>query len=175
VVDGGGAEGRFDHVILASHADQALRMLQSPSQRETELLKAFPYEPNNAVLHTDTAVLPKKRLAWASWNYHVRRDDPDRAAVTYNMNLLQSLAPKPVFNVTLNDDDGIDEAKVVRRIRYEHPVFTSRRKESQQSHGELIGANRTSFCGAYWGYGFHEDGVNSALRVCRVLEQELAA
>lgn len=175
VVDGGGAEGRFDHVILACHADQALRMLQSPSQRETELLKAFPYEPNDAVLHTDTAVLPKKRLAWASWNYHVRRDHPDRAAVTYNMNLLQSLAPKPVFNVTLNDDDGIDEAKVIRRIRYEHPVFTSRRQESQQRHGELIGANRTSFCGAYWGYGFHEDGVNSALAVCRVLEQEMAA
>ncbi len=170
-----GTSARFDHVILACHADQALRLLQDPSPRERDLLKAFPYKANRAVLHTDTAVLPRKRLAWASWNYHIRRDDPNRAAVTYNMNLLQGLVAKPVFNVTLNDDDGIDGSKILRHVHYEHPVFTNRRTEAQRRHDELIDVNRTSFCGAYWGYGFHEDGVNSALAVCRALDQELAA
>ena len=175
LVDANGVEGRFDHVIFACHSDQTLRILNDPTRTELELLSAFPYEPNEAVLHTDPSVLPRRRRAWASWNYHIRRDDTDRATVTYNMNLLQGLAAEPVFNVTLNDDDGIDPSKIIKRIRYEHPIYTAKRAEAQSKHGELIGLNRTSYCGAYWGYGFHEDGISSALRVVEQLSKEQAA
>jgi predicted NAD/FAD-binding protein len=159
----------FDHAILACHADQALAMLRDPSPVEREVLAAFPYQPNEAVLHTDTRVLPRRRRAWASWNYRVGSDDADDVAVTYNMNMLQGLTGKDTFCVTLNPVDAIDPAKVIRRIRYHHPIFTSQRRAAQMRHGDLINVNRTSFCGAYWGYGFHEDGVNSAMAVCRAL------
>ncbi len=167
VCSGQGQAERFDHVILACHSDQALTLLADPSSEENEILGAFPYQRNEAVLHTDASVLPKQRRAWASWNYHLRRDDPGRVAVTYNMNMLQGLESKHVFCVTLNDDGRIAPEKVIRRIRYHHPVFTTRRTEAQRLHGKLIHNRRTSYCGAYWGYGFHEDGVNSALAVCR--------
>ncbi len=177
--DGRGGEGRFDHVIFACHSDQALRTLQDATLVERELLSAFPYQPNEAILHTDASVLPRRRLAWASWNYRIPREDAERVAVTYNMNILQSLRSKHVFNVTLNDGGdgqaGIDPARVIRRISYEHPIFTANRAAAQRRHGELIGVNRTSYCGAYWGYGFHEDGVRSATAVCGRLARELAA
>ena len=166
LVDAYGREGRFDHVVFACHSDQALRILQDPTVSEAEVLESFPYQANEAVLHTDASVLPKRRKAWASWNYHAQPDAADRATVTYNMNLLQSLPWTHVFNVTLNDSGAIDPERVIRRIQYHHPIFTARRGEAQSRHKELIGANRTSYCGAYWGYGFHEDGVRSALAVC---------
>ena len=175
LVDGDGVEGRFDHVILACHSDQALRIVADPTRTELELLAAFPYEPNEAVLHTDTSVLPRRRRAWASWNYHIRADEADHAAVTYNMNILQGLASEPVFNVTLNDEEGIAPEKIIRSIRYEHPIYTSQRAAAQRRHSELLGVNRTSYCGAYWGYGFHEDGVRSGLRVAERLGEEKAA
>ena len=175
LVDGAGSEARFDHVIFACHSDQALRMLLDPTAAELELLSAFPYQRNEAVLHTDPAPLPKRRLAWASWNYHIRRDNPDRATVTYNMNLLQGLPWKHIFNVTLNDSEGVAEDRILRRIQYDHPVYTASRAAAWARHGELIGVRRTSFCGAYWGYGFHEDGVRSALAVTNALEREAAA
>ena len=175
LVDAQGAEARFNHVIFACHSDQALRMLADPTVSETEILKSFPYQANEAVLHTDPSVLPRRRRAWASWNYRIRPDAADRATVTYNMNLLQSLPWTHVFNVTLNDAAAIDPDRVIRKILYHHPVFTARRAEAQRRHGELIGANRTSYCGAYWGYGFHEDGVRSALAVCDLLAREAAA
>jgi len=159
----------FDHVIVACHADQALKLLSDPSDRERELLASFPYQSNDAVLHTDTSVLPRHRKAWASWNAHVPTEDRDRVSVTYHMNTLQSLISKHHFCVTLNDDSGIDPAKVLRRIRYEHPVYTLKQETAQRRHYELVNTNRTSFCGAYWGYGFHEDGVRSALAVCEAL------
>ncbi len=175
IVDAYGSAGDFDHVVFACHSDQALRLLQAPTTKETELLTAFPYQRNEAVLHMDASVLPKRKLAWAAWNYHIRHDGAEQAAVTYNMNILQGIRSRRVFNVTLNDDDGIDPGLIVRRIIYEHPIFTDRRSEAQQRHGELIGPNRTSYCGAYWGYGFHEDGVRSGLAVCDVLDQARAA
>ena len=175
LVDGNGAEARFDHVIFACHSDQALRMIQGPTLPEVEILQSFPYQANEAVLHTDAAVLPRRRKAWASWNYHLQPGAADRATVTYNMNLLQSLSWKHVFNVTLNDSAAIDPERVIRKIVYHHPVFTARRSQAQRRHSELIGANRTSYCGAYWGYGFHEDGVRSALAVCDGLQREAAA
>ncbi|MDA0207319.1 MAG: FAD-dependent oxidoreductase [Acidobacteria bacterium] len=175
IVDASGVAGDFDHVVFACHSDQALRLLQAPTTKEIELLAAFPYQRNEAVLHMDASVLPKRKLAWAAWNYHIRRDGAEQAAVTYNMNILQGIRSRRMFNVTLNDDDGIDPGLIIRRIIYEHPIFTDRRGEAQQRHGELIGPNRTSYCGAYWGYGFHEDGVRSGLAVCNALDQARAA
>ena len=175
IVDALGAEGRYDHVVFACHSDQALRMLAEPTVTELEVLSAFPYQANEAILHTDASVLPRKRLAWAAWNYHIRRDDPDAVAVTYNMNLLQTLPEQPLFNVTLNHSDGIAEERIIERIQYEHPIYTRARRAAQSRHAELIGVNRSSFCGAYWGYGFHEDGVRSAAAVCDVLAREQAA
>lgn len=160
----------FDHVVFACHSDQALRILgdtATPLERET--LTAFPYEPNNVVLHTDTALLPRTRRAWAAWNYFVPRDDPGKATVTYNMNLLQGLAARETYCVTLNGSKRIDPAKVIRRFVYHHPIFTLARSAAQARHRDLLAANRTSFCGAYWGNGFHEDGVNSALAVAQAL------
>ena len=157
----------FDQVIFACHSDQALDILTDPSRKERELLGEFPYQQNIAVLHTDPAILPRARKAWASWNYHLRQEDTAQATVTYNMNILQSLSSKHVFNVTLNETDLIDPARIIRTMTYHHPIYTTKRALAQARHGELIQQNRTSFCGAYWGNGFHEDGVNSALAVCQ--------
>lgn len=162
---------RFDHVIFACHSDQALKILgEGATATERDLLTAFPYERNVAQLHTDASVLPRCRRAWASWNYFAPLQFADKATVTYNMNILQGIKSNDVFCVTLNGEDRVDPAKVLRRIVYSHPVFTTRRTEAQRRHLELINLNRTSFCGAYWGNGFHEDGVNSALAVCQILE-----
>ena len=167
-----GAESeRFDEVVFACHSDQALRMLGDASPVERELLGAFPYGRNVAVLHTDTSVLPKRKRAWASWNYHIRQQGEQQAAVTYNMNILQHLNSSQVYCVTLNETDLIDPARVIRRINYSHPIYTTERAAAQRRHAEVIRSNRTSFCGAYWGNGFHEDGVNSALAVCKAYER----
>ena len=170
-----GSAHTFDHVVVACHADTALRMLADPSDVESDLLGAFPYQPNEAILHTDTTVLPSKRRAWASWNYRVTPQSQQAATVTYNMNMLQGIDSKHTFCVTLNDDTGIDPTKILRRIQYQHPIFTLGRESAQARRVELINRNRTSFCGAYWGFGFHEDGVRSALGVCRSFGLELAA
>lgn len=157
----------FDEVILACHSDQALGMLTDASETEREVLSAFPYQMNDAVLHYDTSVLPVRRRAWAAWNYRI---DPERlqcATVTYNMNILQHIQHRQTFSVTLNDTDSISERRIISRHKYAHPVFTTNRSVMQRRHSELIRNNRTSFCGAYWGNGFHEDGVASALSVCR--------
>jgi predicted NAD/FAD-binding protein len=170
----GGEAHEFDHVILACHADQALRMLADPSETERELLGAFPYQPNEAVLHTDTSVLPRRPRARASWNYRLPVDNPDQATVTYDMNRLMSLDTDDRFLVTLNDASAIDPLRVLRTFQYSHPVYVAGRAQAQRRHHELIGVNRTSFCGAYWGYGFHEDGVRSALRVAAVFGKALS-
>ena len=156
----------FDEVIFACHSDQALRMLTDPDPIEREVLREFPYSTNEAVLHSDPRVLPSLRRAWASWNYHVRADRPDQSTLTYHMNMLQGIVAKTQFLVTLNEEDVIDPALVLGRFQYEHPIFTTRRAAAQRRHGELIRHRQTSYCGAYWGNGFHEDGVVSALAVC---------
>jgi predicted NAD/FAD-binding protein len=175
LIDGSGAEATFDHVVVACHADQALRLLADPTAPERELLGAFPYQRNDVVLHTDEGVLPRNRRAWASWNYHVPREDRDAVSVTYCMNRLQGLSSRHVFNVTLNDPGRVRPERVLRRFVYEHPVFLPGRDAAQRRHHELAGANRTSFCGAYWGFGFHEDGVASGLAVTEALRPGLAA
>lgn len=168
VTDGGGTE-RFDEIVFACHADQALRMLEPPSARERELLGAFPYQHNDVALHTDEGLLPRRRRAWACWNYHVRRPDDAAATVTYNMNLLQGLSAPSTYCVTLNETEGVDPGRSLYRVTYEHPVFTAGRASAQSRHAEVIRRDRASYCGAYWGYGFHEDGVKSALRVCETI------
>jgi len=170
VITAQGEAEPFDHVIFACHSDQALRMLETPTGPEREILGAFPYERNTAVLHTDISLLPRRRRAWAAWNYRVAADKPARATVTYNMNILQRLSSRQTFCVTLNDVDRIEPARVLRRFVYHHPVFTTARRGAQARHGELLDSNRSSFCGAYWGNGFHEDGVKSAMAVCAALD-----
>ena len=166
---GAGAE-RFDEVVLATHSDQARALLgEDASDREHELLAAIPYQRNEAVLHTDTRLLPRRRRAWASWNYHLLAEPTSASTVTYHMNRLQSLRAEREFCVTLNRSEAIDPGKVIRTIEYAHPVFTSTGQGAQRRVEEISGRNRTHFAGAYWGWGFHEDGVVSGLRVARRL------
>jgi uncharacterized protein len=166
----GAAVCPFDHVVFACHSDQALRLLADPTPTERELLGAFPYGRSTALLHTDVSILPQRRRAWASWNYHIPREEASGATVTYCMNILQHIRSQRVFSVSLNCEERIDPAKVLGRFVYEHPIFTTGRAAAQARHGELLNRNRTSYCGAYWRNGFHEDGVMSALAVCRALE-----
>ncbi len=155
---------RYDHVFLACHSDQAMRLLADPSPLEREVLGAIPYQENEAVLHTDTSLLPRAPRAWAAWNYHVLRDDGQRVALTYNMNILQRLQSRHTFCVTLNNSARIDPQRIVKRITYHHPLYTPAGVAAQRRQQEINGTNRTYFCGAYWRYGFHEDGVVSALK-----------
>jgi predicted NAD/FAD-binding protein len=164
-----GQTERFDHVIFACHSDHALGILGGDATvTEREVLSAFPYQENRAVLHTDESLLPRSRRAWASWNYRIL--PTDAATVTYNLNLLQGLRAPQTFCVTLNDAGTIDPTSIIRTFRYAHPVFTTGRAAAQARHGELLNCRRTSFCGAYWRNGFHEDGVVSALAVVDALQ-----
>jgi predicted NAD/FAD-binding protein len=161
---------RFDEVVIATHSDQALCMLDDPTEAETEVLGAIPYQLNEAALHTDTSVLPRSRRAWASWNYHVPAESVDRVVVTYNMNELQCLDEgAPIFCVSLNLGDRIAPEKTLRTFHFAHPVFTPEAAAAQQRWSEISGLNRTHYCGAYWGNGFHEDGVNSGLEVAQTI------
>ena len=166
---------RFDHVIIATHSDQALSMLADPSPTEKEVLGAIRYQTNEAVLHTDTSLLPKRKLAWAAWNYHLLGARPDRAVLTYHMNKLQNLTAPCEFCVTLNHAQAINPATILRRITYHHPVYSPEAVAAQKRHSEINGVNRTSYCGAYWGFGFHEDGVSSALAVCKPFGKDLSS
>jgi predicted NAD/FAD-binding protein len=161
----GGEAESFDHVVVATHSDQALAMLAEPTDTEHELLSAIPYQSNEAVLHTDVRLLPQRRRAWASWNYHLLDTPSDRATVTYHMNRLQNLDAPQEFCVTLNHTAAIDPAAVIASFEYAHPVFTPEGVAAQARVGEISGADRVHYCGAYWGWGFHEDGVASGVRV----------
>jgi uncharacterized protein len=163
----------FDHVVLATHSDQALSLLRDPSVREHEILSSIPYQANDVVLHTDARLLPRRRRAWASWNYHLLEEPAERPTVTYHMNRLQSLRSEREFCVTLNHTARIDPERVIKRIQYSHPVYTPDGVRAQSRVAEISGARRTHYCGAYWGWGFHEDGVNSALRVAADFGAEL--
>lgn len=165
----GGESVRFDEVVIATHSDQALAILTDADAREREVLGSIPYQPNETVLHTDVRLLPRRRRAWASWNYHLLATPAGRATVTYHMNRLQSLRADREFCVTLNRTAAIDPAKVIRTFSYAHPVYTREGHAAQARHGEISGHNRTHFCGAYWSWGFHEDGVTSAMRVAERL------
>ncbi|GGY81830.1 NAD(P)/FAD-dependent oxidoreductase [Marinobacter zhanjiangensis] len=156
----------FDQVILACHSDQALAMLGDATDDETDILSAIPYQNNDVVLHTDSSVLPSNRRAWAAWNYYLPRQPDQPVSVTYNMNILQNFHTAPeTFCVTLNRSQDIDESRVIERYTYAHPVFSLAAVAAQDRYHDVGNHNRTHFCGAYWFNGFHEDGVQSALRV----------
>jgi predicted NAD/FAD-binding protein len=163
----GGEPERFDQVVIATHSDQALAMLTDPSEHELRLLGSIPYQRNEAVLHTDSTLLPRRRLARAAWNFHLLREPKQLSTVTYYMNHLQRLSADRDFCVTLNRSEAIDPAKVIRTIAYEHPVYTPDGVAAQSLHSSISAmATRTHYCGAYWGWGFHEDGVSSAMAAC---------
>lgn len=157
----------FDEVVLACHADQALALLTDAHPAERDVLGAMAYQPNDTVLHTDARLLPRSRKAWAAWNAWVPAAPGAACTVSYCMNLLQGIdSPEPLI-VTLNQTDAIDPAKVLRRMAYHHPVYSHASVAAQARKGEIQGKHRTWFAGAYWGWGFHEDGMRSAVEVAR--------
>jgi predicted NAD/FAD-binding protein len=165
-------EMRFDHVVFATNGDRVLPLLENPTVAERDVLRHFTTSRNDVVLHTDDRMLPRRLAARASWNYLLRLDECNGhgpATMTYHMNRLQSLGVRENYCVTLNANGHIRPDKVLRRLVYHHPLYTLDALRAQERWKEISGANRTHFCGAYWLYGFHEDGVNSALRVARAL------
>jgi predicted NAD/FAD-binding protein len=169
----GGAE-RFDRVVIATHADQALRLLQAPTAREQAILGAFRYSSNLAVLHSDPALMPRRRAAWSGWNHIGRRDQPDGFCVTYWMNLLQSLPrARPLF-VTLNPCRTPDPAKVIGSYVYDHPLFDTAALDAQWRLWSLQGVGGVWYCGAHFGAGFHEDGLQSGLAAAEHLSADQA-
>lgn len=163
---------RFDHVVLAVHSDQALALLTDPTAAEKDVLGAIPYQENEAVLHTDARLLPRSRRAWASWNAFLPARPSGRVSVTYWMNALQRLDVPETVCVTLNRSAEIDPARILYRTTYHHPLFTRDGLAAQARHAEVSGVARTHYCGAWWGHGFHEDGVRSALAVCEAFGEE---
>ncbi|MEJ8568658.1 NAD(P)/FAD-dependent oxidoreductase [Elongatibacter sediminis] len=167
---------RYDRVFVACHSDQALALLADPTAAEQAVLGAIAYQTNEAVLHTDTQLLPRHRRAWAAWNYHLPADPGaagGRATLSYNMNILQSLSAPETFCVTLNRTGAIDPDRILQHIEYDHPVFDQAAVAAQQRHREINGTGGTYYCGAYWRYGFHEDGVVSALSALKHFEADL--
>ena len=156
----------FDQVVLATHADQSLQLLKDANPIEKAILSQFPYQTNHAVLHTDIRQLPHRRRAWASWNYRVHPEAAHPATVTYDLNRLQNLGLSQPLLLTLNPQMPIDRNLILREFKFAHPAFGPSSVSAQKLHDQISGmSQRTHFCGAYWGYGFHEDGVNSALAV----------
>jgi len=168
----GGSE-LFDYVFLACHSDQALSLMKDATSEEREVLGAIRYQPNEAVLHTDESLMPTQRSAWAAWNYHIPRDSTRHATVTYNMNILQGLEANSQYLVTLNNDQNINPEKIIRTVRYEHPMYSRESVIAQQRQADL-NCDRTFYCGAYWRNGFHEDGVVSALSALGHFEERLS-
>ena len=163
----------FDAVVFATHSDQALAMLTDPTENEKDILSSIPYQKNEVLLHTDSSVLPKRKLAWASWNYQLDSNPENPVVLTYNMNILQSLDCDEIFCVTLNDHQSVDKSKVLKKITYQHPLFTVKGIEAQKRKLEISGVNNTYYCGAYWHNGFHEDGVVSAIEVCKHFGEQI--
>ena len=164
---------RFDKVVFACHSDQALKLLAAPSDAEQSILGALPYADNEVVLHTDTRLLPQRKLAWASWNYRLGGPGHTRAAVTYDMNILQGIQSDTTFCVSLNQSAGISPFKVLAKYTYAHPQYSLAAVAAQGRWEELNGIEHTWYCGAYWANGFHEDGVVSALRVAHAFGEQL--
>ena len=163
----------FDSVIFATHSNQSLAMLDAPTKEEVEILSAIKYQKNDALLHYDDSILPKRKNAWSSWNYLLDEDQSKAVALTYNMNILQSLKSDRTFCVSLNSGNLVDESKVIKELSYDHPLFTPSSINAQSRKHEISGKHNTYYCGAYWRNGFHEDGVMSALDVCKDFGESL--
>lgn len=166
---------RFDHVVMACHSDDALRLLHDADARERGVLGAIRYQSNDTVLHTDARLLPRHRKAWAAWNAHLPADPAAPCTVSYCMNLLQGIDSPEPFVVTLNRSEAIDPARVLRRMHYRHPVYDHAMVAAQRRKAEIQGVRRTWFAGAYWGWGFHEDGIRSARALVEAFETQHAA
>ena len=164
---------KFDCVVFATHSDQALAILEDPSSAEKDILGSITYQKNKVLLHIDSSVLPRRKLAWASWNYQLDSDPNSPVILTYNMNILQTIEANKTFCVTLNDIDSVNKNKILKKITYHHPLFTVKAIEAQKRKSEISGINNTYYCGAYWRNGFHEDGVMSALDVCSFFGEKL--
>jgi uncharacterized protein len=174
IASGDGWE-RFDHAVLACHSDQALALLADAGGEERAILGAIPYQENEVVLHTDASVLPRSRKAWAAWNAFIPKHRDEACSVSYCMNHLQGIESPEPFVVTLNRTDDIDPAKILERMRYHHPVYAHASVAAQRRKPEIQGVNRIWFAGAYWGFGFHEDGMRSAVEVAQALGIEWPA
>lgn len=169
------ADGRvevFDQVVFACHSDQALALLADATEAERQVLGGIAYQKNDVILHTDERILPKRKAAWASWNYHLTNAASSHATLSYNMNILQGIEAPVTFIVTLNDIQAIDQSKILKRFQYDHPVFNHCTIAAQQRRAEINGVNNSWFCGAYWYNGFHEDGVRSAVDLARAMGVE---
>ena len=154
---------KFDWVFFACHSDEALKLIKSPTQDEKNTLRAIPYTDNEVILHYDESFMPKRKLAWAAWNYHINQNIHSPVSLTYNMNILQNLVTTVPILVTLNPQEKINKKKIIKKLSYAHPQYSLQSIGAQSNYHLISGMNRTSFAGAYWGNGFHEDGVKSAL------------
>jgi predicted NAD/FAD-binding protein len=171
-VESAGGRERFDHVVLACHADASLALLADPSAEEREVLGAFEFQDNDTVLHTDTSLLPAHRSAWSAWNAHVPSSASDDCTVSYCMNILQTIHAPATFVTTLNRTHAIDPAKILARRRYRHPLQSAASMAAQRRKAEIQGVRRTWYAGAWWGFGFHEDGARSGVDVAAALGVE---
>ena len=167
-----GPAAEFDEVVLACHGNQARELVENPTEAEREVLRAFQTTANEAVLHTDGRLLPRTEWGRASWNYHLDGNSAPGATLTYHMNRLQALRTREDYCVTLNANGAVDRAKVLRRFVYHHPLYTLEAVRAQRRWSEISGRDRIHYCGAYWMFGFHEDGLNSAMRVARAMGVE---
>lgn len=172
VVTADGARERYDRAILACHGDQALALLEEPTPEERKLLGAFRYQPNQAVLHTDATMMPRKKLAWSSWNYRIEEQDGVAVPSTiYWMNRLQNVSDKRQYFVSINPHRGLDQRKVLRTLDYEHPLFDLPAIRAQEKLMTLNARGPVYFCGSYFKYGFHEDAFSSAVQLCAHLKR----
>ena len=161
----------FDYIFFACHSDEALKLIIDPSTQEKEVLSSIPYSKNEVTLHTDESIMPNNKLTWAAWNYNIDSTNDMPIALTYNMNILQNLKTQQTILVTLNDNGNINPEKVLKKINYDHPLFSLRSVEAQKNYGIISGVNRTGYAGAYWGNGFHEDGISSAYNAIKYFKE----
>ena len=161
----------FDYIFFACHSDEALKLIIDPSAQEKEVLSSIPYSKNEVTLHTDESIMPNNKLTWAAWNYNIDSTNDMPIALTYNMNILQNLKTQQTILVTLNDNGNINPEKVLKKINYDHPLFSLKSVEAQKNYGIISGVNRTGYAGAYWGNGFHEDGISSAYKAIKFFKE----
>ena len=170
VIEDNKSKEKFDYVFFACHSDEALEILKKPTADEVKILSALPYQKNDIILHTDSSIMPQKKLSWAAWNYNIDSPDDSPITLTYNMNILQNIKTKEPLLVTLNPKLPISKSKVIKKLQYTHPKFSKDSVSAQLKNKIISGKNRTFYSGAYWGKGFHEDGVKSAYEAVKLFE-----
>ena len=170
VIEDNKSKEKFDYVFFACHSDEALEILKKPTADEVKILSALPYQKNDIILHTDSSIMPQKKLSWAAWNYNIDSPDDSPITLTYNMNILQNIKTKDTLLVTLNPKLPISKGKVIKQLQYTHPKFSKESVIAQLKNKIISGKNRTFYSGAYWGKGFHEDGVKSAYEAVKIFE-----